>query len=329
MPYREGYEGEEGARRKWADWQEERRRQAELTSDSRFDTGISPGYVGDESIADNPALGWLTGETARRTRLENRQDQERAQQMWLGIGGGPTWQELAPQYREGTTDEYGNLIGDPSAYNSLDPEGRIGQHRSMEALQNLMANGGYTSADRAASQAMRAQQAQALGSANQAALQQAQARGMGASGAELGMRMQGSEAANYANSQADAGLQMAAMQRMLAATQGAGQLGTAMRGQELERAGALDRFNQANLDWRRGRELRSTELSNQEGAARQQAYRNNMDWAQGMADLYQGAQINRRADDEPSYDAGRAQVRAAGSLASGIGGGYGGGGGGG
>jgi hypothetical protein len=302
MPTRPGEGSEEERRRRYA---EERADELEAYRARATPTGADTygGYGDpetevssfDETSADIPIWGWLSGAGARRDAARNRQDQLDAQATWQGIGQGPSWEELAPQYREATGDEFGELIGE-SAFGQGEGADARYQVAALDALQSLYNQGGYTDADRAMSQAMRAQQARTLGSANQAALQQAQARGMGGSGAELAARLSGSEAMNYANSQNDAQIQMAAMNRALQAIQGVGTLGTAYQSGQQNRRAALDAFNQSNLDWRRGRETRNTNWANQEGTARQQAYENAQNWAAGMTNQYQGAQSNRRMD---------------------------------
>lgn len=263
----------------------------------------------DEASADIPIWGWLSGASARRDAERNRQDQLDAQRAWRELTGiAPSADDLTSNYYfEGDTDEYGDLIGGPSAF--------AGEGAALRAMRELAQTGGLSDADRGMAQAMRAQQAQALGSANAAAMQQMQARGMGGSGAELAMRMGASEAMNYGNSQADAALQQAAMMRQLGALQGWNQ------GEQNRRA-ALDNFNQANNDWRRGREARNTASANRGVDSRAQAnqtvYENAERRAAGETNQYQSSQSNRRLDAARQDEANQAGANAIGTIISEI-----------
>src|SRR5690349_12763519 len=156
----------------------------------------------DQGSADIPIWGWLSGAQARRDAARNREDQLAAQGTWGGLATTqPSVYDLTADYLgEGNQDEYGDLIGGPSAFQNASEGGQM-QRQAMEALQNLYQSGGVMEGDRAASRAMRDQQAQQLGAANQAALQNMQARGMGGSGAELAMRMQAGDTMARANAQ--------------------------------------------------------------------------------------------------------------------------------
>ncbi len=253
----------------------------------------------DEVSADIPIWGWLSGASGRKTADQNEADRNMARSTWRQLGEGPSVEDLTQQYSgEGDTDEYGNLIGGPSELEGLGPN--EDQQAALAALRGLYEQGGYTSADRMAQNAARSQNAQQVGSMNQAALRGLEARGGGGSGAALAAQLGGSQALANANTQSDAAIQQAAMQRALQAMQGAGSLSTSMQSQELARRGALDNFNQNQLDWRRGRETRNTNTSNRQQDAnvnaQQQQYGNRMDWAAGMTGQYSGAQDDRRND---------------------------------
>lgn len=253
----------------------------------------------DRVSADIPIWGWLSGAGARNTSAQNEADRNAARATWRQLGQGPSVDELTPTYQgEGSTDEYGDLLGGPSQLegfgNSED------QRAALAAMRSLYEQGGYTAADRNAQAAARANQAQQVGAMNQAALRALEARGGGGGGGALAAQLSGSQALANANAQSDAALQSAAMQRAFAAMQGAGNQANAMQAQELSRRNALDAFNQQNMDWRRGRQTRNTNIANRGADARANAqqmhYGNAMDWAAGMTGQYTGAQSDRRQD---------------------------------
>lgn len=321
MPGR--YANEE-AHDRYEDAEDERRFRAEnphlYHNDSTTPDDVGDGVSDfDDVSADIPVWGWLSGASARRDAARNASDRERAEQAWRSLGAvDPTVDELTSHYvLEGGRDEYGDLLGGPSALANMGPHSED-QGAALRALRGLYESGGYTDADMAASRAMRAQQAQALGSANQAALQQMQARGMGGSGAEFAARMQGSQAMAGANSQADAALQMTAMQRALGALQGYGSLATTMRDQEMQRRSALDAFNQGNMDWRRGRESRNTAYTNRgedsRAAAEQQRYSNSERKIAGLTGQYSAGESGRQFDTNRRDEADERGAAAIGSL---------------
>jgi hypothetical protein len=233
-----------------------------------------------------PGLGWLTGASDAVARSEQESAAERDRQVWRDLAASaPSVDQLTPEtYLESTGDEYGNLLGGPSAMAGLRPS--RDQMASLSALRSLYERGGYTQADENMSRALQDSRAQQMGAANRAALQQMQARGMGGSGAELAAQMGAADSMVGANSMNDAQLQMAAMQRAQQALQG-WQSGTnTLQEQEMARRQALDSFNQQNMDWRRGRESRNTAYMTRggEGRARahQQAYENRAGAAGGL-----------------------------------------------
>ncbi len=271
----------------------------------------------DQVSSDIPIWGWLSGAQARRDAARNAYDQTRAIQTWRDIGRGPSVDELTPEYRgEGTVDEYGNLIGDPSQLEGFGASGD--QTASLAALRSLYESGGYTDADRAAQQAARSAQAQQVGGMNRAALAQMEARGLGGSGAALAAQLGGSQSLANANQQSDAQLAIGAQARAMQALQGWQGGANTMQAQELARRNALDSFNQGNTDWRRGREERNTGTANRQQDAntnaRQQGYENSMNWAAGMTNQYAGSQSGRRQDAQRQDEANQAAAAGLGTL---------------
>lgn len=253
----------------------------------------------DSASADIPIWGWLSGASGRKTAAMNEADRNRASRIWRELGEGPSVDALTSHYQlEGSTDEYGDLMGGPSELegfgNSED------QRAALAALRNLYESGGYTSQDRGVMEASRSANAQQVGSMNQAALRNLEARGGGGSGAALAAQMSGSQALANANAQGDAQVQQAAMMRALQAMQGAGSQANAMQGQELSRRSALDAFNQQNMDWRRDRSQRNTAITNRgedsRANAEQQRRQNQYQHAAGATGQYSNDQGNRLND---------------------------------
>ena len=214
-------------------------------------------------------------------------EQWRMQQLWSNVArSGPSVDQLSTgQHHEGTTDEYGDLLMGDSRLEGMTQED---QQRSMDALRQISEGGGYTPQDRAQMNARRLQQGQALRGASAAAIQQQQARGTGGGGAELAARL-GSQS-NYANANAmaDAQIGAAGQQRAMQALQAQGQLGGQMYGQEAQRREALDRYNQSQYDWRRGRGQRNTERDYRQDKDRAGAYQSQYDNRVTAATGYSG-----------------------------------------
>jgi len=270
----------------------------------------------DHDLEGIPLLGWLTGADSRMDEYRALQEKYRQEAIWNDLmRSAPRADALTPDYaQEGTVDEYGNLIGDPSQMETLgDSRERGAQWRALEEMQGLVDSGGYTSADAAMQNASRLSRGAGMRQANQAAIQQAQARGMGGGGQELLARMGGAQGANTANAMADAQLQQAAMQRALAAMQLQGQQSSNMYDQEAQRRGALDSFNQANNDWRRGRSTRNTQWTNRGEDARTQAIKDSY----GMRERAVAGMTNQYSPD--AEGARNRQQQANQDLGSGIG----------
>lgn len=251
----------------------------------------------DAAVEGIPFLDNWSGAQGRRDAARAEVEAARNRAVWGALAGSaPSVDDLTSEYFiESDQDEYGNLLGGPSSLENFGISGD--QETALRALREMYEGGGYTDADRAMSQAMRAQRGQAMRAANQAALQQMQARGMGGSGAELAARMGTSEATAFANAQNDASIQQAAMMRALQSMQNYGSMANTVQGQELQRRQALDAFNQQNLGWRRDREQRNTGYVNRtqdsRANARQQSYQNQESAAAGMTGQY-STDVNRR-----------------------------------
>jgi len=274
-----------------------------LDEEGRFDPNLrDDGHVTDfdETSADIPIWGWLSGAGARRDAALNRRDQRRAEDVWSNLAGtSPTVDDLSTDYRhEVRHDEYGDLLGERSHFDEA-TEANAGQLRALEQLQAL-SDGGYTDADRAAMRQSRLDNAQAVGSQSLAAAQQMQARGMGGGGAELAARMGGGQALANANARSDASMMASTQQRALQALQASGQLSGQIYGQDMNRRSALDDYNQRQMDWRRQRQERNNAWHNRgresTSQANQTAYENRERQAAGATGQYQAGQSNRRLD---------------------------------
>lgn len=337
-----GYETEEEARRR----REQEMRESGAGGNSRgyrgdYEPGDNPygaNYTGydylpqnndpnlsgtDQALEGVPLLGWLTGADARASAARSQSAAQDQRDLMLNLAqSAPTAEELTPEYyQEGTTDTYGDLLGGPSqleGYSSGDQRAALGQiGAAQSALMNIANHGGLTSADRQALTAQRLREGQALRGANQAAIQQMGARGMGGGGAELAARLSGSQAYANANAMNDASIMQGAQARAMQALAGAGSLGSAygsvagqMNAQELARRQAIDAYNRANTDWRRGRESRNTAWANRQQDsrvnARQQAYQNQERAVVGAAGYnpYGAGAADRQRQDQANRDLG-------------------------
>lgn len=259
----------------------------------------------------------LLGPSSALDAARNLREQNAAQQTWDVLATTrPDEDQLSVDYgTEGLSDELGGLLQGhqvgPDSELERDSGGLVAQRRALRDLQTIGDRGGYTSADRAASSAMRQQQGTALRGANAAAAQQMGARGMGGGGSELAMRLSGGEQMSQNNAMADASIQQTAMARAMQALQGQANVGANVDAGELARQNALDRFNQQqtawmreterdNMDWRRGRSERNNQWQNRsrESAAdaARDAYGMRERWAAGKTGQYQAGQDNRRQD---------------------------------
>jgi hypothetical protein len=244
-------------------------------------------------VAGIPLIGGLSGADAAMQR--EREANERGQRLGMIsqlLSGAPGEEELSQSY----ADEWGSLLGPESQLENYGPSSSS-QGDYLQALRSLYESGGYHPADRAQSQAMRAQQAQQMGAANQAALSSLASRGMAGGGAELAARLQGSQSMTMANQQSDAAIQQAAMQRALGALQGYGQQANQMYSQEAQRRQALDAFNQQNTGWRREREQSRV-------AGKQQAFQNREKTVALATGQYGGGDAARREDAASNQQSG-------------------------
>ncbi len=257
----------------------------------------------DAAVEGIPVWDWLSGAVDRRAAARAADEQRKNEQAWQSVGRAmPTVDALTPEYGyEGDTDEYGNLIGDPSQFENFDVQSGD-QRYAMDALRNLYESGGYTDADYAARRQAAMERGQQLRGANEAALQQAGARGMSGGGQEMLARLTASQGMAQGQAMNDAQVQQAAMQRALNALTNYHSGADTQQRMEYDRRQALDNFNSGNTDWRRGREERNTGTANAQQdantAAQQQAWENRYHTAQGYTNRYPGAGSNRDDDHE-------------------------------
>lgn len=284
-----------------------------------------------QDSAGVPIWGWLSGSDAAVAREDAQNAEERNRAIWQGVHAeAPSVDDLTTRYYlEDTVDEYGNLIGDPSQLEGLDERGTGHQQAAMTALQQLMGSGPTSAELETARQQRRLgamERGQQLRGANEAALQQMSARGMGGSGAELAARLGASQAMAQGQAMSDAAtqaaLQQQAMQRQFAAIQGYQGGANTLAQQEMARRGALDAFNQSNLDWRRGQETRNTAWANQgqesRTQARQQVHDNAERAAAGMTNQYSTDASRRGAEGARQDAANQAATGVVGGILSEI-----------
>lgn len=259
-----------------------------------------------------PLIGGPADARAAAARAEDAAAQNRA--IWERLhGAAPSVDDLTTNYYlEDDGDAYGDLLGDPSQLEGMDERGTGHQQAAMTALQQMMGNAPTSQELDVARQQRRVgamERGQQLRGANEAALQQASARGMSGSGAELAARLSASQGLSQGQAMADAtssaALQQQAMQRAMAALSGYQSGANTLAQQDMARRGALDAFNQGNMDWRRGRETRNTSWANrgQESAtaARQQNYDNAERAAAGMTNQY-STDVSRRQGEGERLD---------------------------
>lgn len=275
----------------------------------------------DETLDGVPIVGMLTGSNARQAQRRMQDEQRRQENFWARLGmGAPSAEDLTPEYAlEGTADEYGDLLGGPSQLEGYDFRGT---NAARSALENIMNGGGYTAADRAQQVANQQMVGQQMNGANQAALANLAARGMAGGGSELAARLSASQGATTANVMGNAAIQQAAMQRLMQATGMHGQLGLAADSQELARRQAIDAYNRANTDWRRGRTERNTAWQNRQAdagaAARQQAYQNRERQTAGITGQYNAGAGERMGQQGRQDQADQAGLGFVGGIIEGL-----------
>jgi hypothetical protein len=246
----------------------------------------------DAGSADVPIWGWLTGAEGRKAAAQARREQERARLAWDWLmGQAPGVDQLSPEYvGESMGDELGALMGGPSeiARARMDP----GVQRALQE----MALGRLSRSDQEGMRLATQEQQRLLRGQNEATAQQMAARGLSGSGVELAQRLGTGEAATGALSQMQSQALASLGQRQLGAIGGVQQ----GYGQDLQRRSAIDAFNQANLDWRRGRGSRNTEWENRTREARanafQQAQQNREHAVAGLTGQYGANASGERQD---------------------------------
>lgn len=243
-------------------------------TDVDYDSLGTSAYTQYNPALTGTLLAHFTGDDAKRTAAENESARRQQDRMWQELrNSAPGIDDLSVDYGQvGTTDEYGNLIGDPSQLEGFGASDD--QRAALEALREL-SRGGLSDADRAMMRAGHQRTAQALAGQNAAATRAMEARGMGGSGASLAAQMSNAQGMAGANAQSDAAMMGSAQQRAMQALMGYTDQGNAMQAQEMQRRSALDRFNQQQVDWRRNRAAFNTGLQGQTGASRAAAHQQN------------------------------------------------------
>lgn len=197
-----------------------------------------------------------------------------------------------------TSDQYLEdpaLLG-PSKRGSVqaDPAAIAAQHRAMDELFGVYANGGATAQDLAREAQARASTDQYLRSQREAHEQDLAERGMGGSGAEIGMLLGDRQAAGSRMAQSDLDTQAMHEKRAMDALMGGAGLAGQMRGSSFNegmgRAGADDEFsalnntivnnaNKSDTDWLR---QSKADLANKQYEAWQRGLDRNVGVASGL-----------------------------------------------
>lgn len=221
-----------------------------------------------------------------------REDQLRRQgDAWRSgyLDSDPTF---TPDYAYENTIDAGS-----SAFEGAGAESIEAQRRALGMLQTQAETQGFTPAERSMQQSVMRQAEQSSRGQRMADLQALEARGMGGSGMSMvAGQMAGQAGADRA---ADFGAQamMAAQQRALAAMSQYGQAASQMRGQDYQRAGALDSWNQALAERAQAVEGRNTERYNQSQD-------------QGYANRFQREALNQNSAGMASQEAENERNRA-------------------
>lgn len=331
MDQAKNIERAQGAARKVAQLEEELRR-AEQKARSMGPT--MPGFTGGRDMAKEAvklARQRLQQAKAEAAQLTPEPEQDRPSLQYLD----------ADDYALPPLESFQNpeLLLGPSAM-----EGAVADPESLAAQQSALAQlaqwstGDVTEADRAMYDAQNMQsrlQADQMARGQRDALaQQYAARGLGGSMSELAQQMSANQAQaqRYAlqDAQNRANMLGNIQQRALAAVGQQGSLGSQMRGQSFgeaaQRAAAADRFNQDNMNYRRGTfgqdvtaennrrlfnnqrrfqsDSRNRDIYNQ---GIQQGFQNQYNIASGMANVYggQAATEEQRRREQERLDANR------------------------
>jgi hypothetical protein len=195
------------------------------------------------------SLDFLTGNNARREA--NRQEAA-ATQLFQD--------QLFGQERAGVDDIYSAenaVYADPTAQYGLinDASYQAGTQAQLQALrqmQGIAGAGGYTGLERDQVAQAQRQAAASERSQRDAQVQQMQMRGMAGGGGEMAARLQAQQGgANRAASDAT-NIATQAQMRALQAMQSGAQIGQGQQANAVNRAQAIDAFNQANTNRQQG-----------------------------------------------------------------------------
>lgn len=212
------------------------------------------------------SLDWLTGNNARRQAAQERAaatelfhnelfgsetaDFDDIYSLENAVYSGPSMQSA---WGLTNNDEYHG--------------GKEAQQRALRQMQGIADAGGYTSLER--DQIAQAQR-QAAGyekSQRDAQVQQMQMRGMAGGGGELAARLQAQQGGANRAAGAATDVATAAQMRALQAMQSSGDMGARTQQSGLQRAAALDAFNQANIN--RNQQVNQRNAANRTAAVNQ------------------------------------------------------------
>lgn len=160
----------------------------------------------------------------------------------------------------------------PSAFKTEDPAMRNAQAAALAQMEQVYKQGGMDPQSQAALQQAQTRTAQAEKASRDALTQNAAARGMSTSGAALAGQIANQQGAADRNSAAGTQAAADARTRALQAMSGASQMAGATRGQDYQKAGALDAIERFNAGQRlqKGGMIAST-YTGQAGAYDRQA----------------------------------------------------------
>lgn len=271
-----------------------------------------------EEEGRGPLLSDFTGGGRRRNVAERMYEDAKARYNQERIAG---LEEFLPgdeilDYEVSYEDDTGMYLPDSVAGAAEADAGSIeSQRRALANLEGIYEGGGYTDAERGQiEQAL--QQSRGLERAGtMAARQQAAARGMIGAGSQMAAQMAAQQGAMNRGRSAATNIATQGQQRALQALQGAGNLGTQMRGQsfseDFKRGSAIDQFARDDMNYRRGREQRravADTMRNEYGTtARQNQAQQNFANRRGLVEMETG----QRASDDSSYYNTRARQDAA------------------
>ena len=271
-----------------------------------------------ERAGRGPLLSDYTHSGRSRNEAERMYEDAKARYNQERIAGLeeylPTGENL--DYEVSFEDDTGMYLPDSVAGQAQADAADIdAQRRALANLEGIYEGGGYTDVERGQiEQAM--QQSRALERAGTlAAQQQAAARGMIGAGSQMAAQLAAQQGAMNRGRTASTNIAAAGQQRALQALQGAGNLGTRMRGQSFDeafqRGSAIDSFARNDMDYRRAREARraaAQTMANEYGTtARQNFAQQNFGNRRGLVEMETG----QRASDDASYYNTRARQDAA------------------